>query len=64
MTPEAFRAWQSHLGLSGREVAARLGKTETTIVSWRKRGIPPTESLLVRMALSAIAHNLPPWREA
>lgn len=63
MTPEAFRAWQGHMHLSGKQIAERLGKSQNTIVTWRKHGVPVAESLLVRTALSAIAHDLPPWRE-
>ena len=63
MSPDAFRAWQSHVGLSGREIAVALGKSEDTIVTYRLRGVPERESKIVRLALQALAHELPPWPE-
>ncbi|MFG1462280.1 hypothetical protein V5F77_05200 [Xanthobacter sp. DSM 24535] len=61
MTPEAFRAWQEHSGLSGKEISEALGKSTHTIVRYRQSGVPAEESTTVRLALRAISNALPPW---
>lgn len=63
MKPETFRAWQDHMGLSGVEIAKALGKSDETISVYRKKGVPKRESLLIRLALRALANALPPWPE-
>ena len=63
MTPESFRAWQEHAGLSGRAVSEALGKSEDTIVRYRKHGVPDRESRAIRLAIRALANALPPWPE-
>lgn len=63
MSPEAFRAWQSHVKLRNYEVEAALGKSKATIARYRADGVPEGESRTVRLALRAIANALPPWPE-
>lgn len=61
MTPEAFRSAQDHLGKSGKELGEDLGKSEDTIVRYRKHGVPDRESRAIRLAIRALANALPPW---
>jgi hypothetical protein len=61
MTPEAFRAAQAHLGLSGIRIGQALGKSPNTIVRYRRDGVPEGESQTGRLALRALANALPPW---
>lgn len=60
MTPEAFRAAQDRLNLSGKEIGEALGKSQDTIVRYRQQGVPERESRTVRLALAALAYGLPP----
>lgn len=60
MTPEAFRAAQDRLNLSGKEIGEALGKSQDTIVRYRQQGVPERESRAVRLALAALSYGLPP----
>lgn len=53
MTPERFRAWRDHLGLTRREAARRLGLDERTLYNYEHGGaaIP----VAVELAAAAIA---------
>jgi transcriptional regulator with XRE-family HTH domain len=60
VTPEAFRATQDRLGLSGKELGEALGKSQDTIVRYRQQGVPERESRAIRLALAALSYGLPP----
>lgn len=60
MTPEAFRAAQERLNLSGKDIGEALGKSPNTIVRYRRDGVPEGESRAIRLALAALSYGLPP----
>lgn len=58
MSPEDFRAWLDHMGLSQRAAVEKLGITRPTIAKCLREGVELTEAL----ACSAVAAGLPIWR--
>ena len=66
MTPADLRAWQAHMGISGREAARRLGVAPGTYQDWatgtsRTTGNPIQISRLVALACTALAAGLKEW---
>lgn len=66
MTPADLRAWQAHMGISGREAARRLGVSSGTYQDWatgksRTTGKPITLPPLLGYACAALAAGLKPW---
>ena len=66
MTPADLRAWQSHMGISGREAARRLGVSPGTYQDWvtgksRTTGKPITLPPLLGYACAALAAGLSTW---
>jgi hypothetical protein len=59
MTPAAFNAWLSHMGLNDTEIARRLGCTRNSVASWRAHGAP----LYIALACAALSNGLKPWRD-
>ena len=69
MTPADLRAWQSHMGISGREAARRLGVAPGTYQDWvtgvsRTTGKAIAPPPLVGLACAALAAGLHAWRPA
>ena len=65
VTPADLRAWQAHMGISGREAARRLGVAPGTYQDWvtgtsRTTGKPIKISRLVALACAAIAAGIDP----
>lgn len=63
MTPADLRAWQSSMGLTGREAARRLGVAPATYQDWltgtsRTSGKPVRISRLVVLACAALSAGL------
>ena len=63
MTPADLRAWQSSMGLTGREAARRLGVSPATYQDWvtgtsRTSGKPVRISRLVALACAALSAGL------
>lgn len=56
-----FRIWQTSTGLNVREAAEALGKSADTVSLYRRDGVPPRESRIVRLACAAILSKLEPW---
>lgn len=66
MTPADLRAWQAHMGWTGREAALRLGVSHATYQDWvtgksRTTGRPIKLPPLLRWACAALAAGLEPW---
>lgn len=61
MTPEAFRAWRKPRFRSQTAAGLALGKHRATIARYEAEGVPDDESQTVRLAMRAIANDLPPW---
>lgn len=61
MTPEAFRAWRQPRFRTQAEAGRALGKSRATIARYEANGVPEDESQTVRLAIRAIANDLPPW---
>lgn len=66
MTPDDLRAWQSHMGLSAREAARRLGVAQATYLDWahgtsRTTGKAITLPPLLCLACAALAAGIGPW---
>jgi TPP-dependent pyruvate/acetoin dehydrogenase alpha subunit len=59
--PKDFRIWQAMVGKNGMQVAIALGKSTDTISRYRKHGVPMSEETMVRLAMAAVAAQLPPW---
>lgn len=57
MTPQSFIAWRKRLGLSQAKAAEALGMGKRQIQKY-EAGTPIP--LTVRLAMSAIAHGIPP----
>lgn len=56
---------QKRLGMNGRQLADALGKTTETISNYRTKGVPPRETKIVALALTALeAAALAEKREA
>ena len=69
MTPADLRAWQAHMGISGREAARRLGVAPGTYQDWvtgtsRTPGKPIQISRLVALACAALAAGVGEWAAA
>lgn len=64
MTPEAFRAWRKPRFRSQAATGLALGKSRATIARYEAEGVPADESQTVRLAIRAIANDLPPWPAA
>ena len=69
MTPADLRAWQAHMGISGREAARRLGVAPGTYQDWvtgtsRTTKKPITLPPLLGYACAAVAAGLAEWRPA
>lgn len=69
MTPADLRAWQAHMGWSGREAARRLGVSSGTYRDWlagtsRTTGKPITLPPLLGLACAALAAGMGPWPDA
>ena len=69
MTPADLRAWQAHMGISGREAARRLGVAPGTYQDWvtgtsRTTGKPIQISRLVALACAALAAGVVEWAAA
>ena len=67
LTPADLRAWQSHMGISGREAARRLGVSPGTYQDWvtgtsrttkKPIALPP----MLGLACAALAAGLGEWR--
>ena len=68
MTPADLRAWQAHMGISGREAARRLGVAPGTYQDWvtgtsRTTGKPIQISRLVSLACAALAAGMGEWTQ-
>jgi transposase len=66
MTSEDLRAWQAHMGISGREAARRLGVAPGTYQDWvtatsRTTRKPNQISRLVALACAAQAAGVGEW---
>lgn len=61
VTAKSFREWMEHLGLSGVEAGKVLGRSREAISRFRHSGVPKRDASVVALAMSAYAHNLPPW---
>ena len=66
MTPADLRAWQAHMGISGRDAARRLGVAPGTYQDWvtgtsRTTKKPITLPPLVGLACAALAAGLQAW---
>lgn len=66
MTPQNLRAWQAHIGISGREAARRLGVAPGTYQDWvtgisrttrKPIALPP----MLGLACAALAAGLDEW---
>ena len=69
MTPEDFRAWQAHMGLTVRAAAALLGVAPSTIQAWRtgvsrRTGQHLEQPAMLGYACAALAAGLGPWKTA
>ena len=68
MTPEQFKEWMAHMGLSERRAAEALGVSAATVGDWvrgtsRTSGNPITIDRRTALACAALAAGLPPWPE-
>jgi hypothetical protein len=55
--------WLKRCGLSKKQGAEALGRTDDTMTAWTgKNGVPPRYTRLVRLAMAAVLNNLPPFR--
>ncbi len=59
MTGPDFTSWMSHLGLNNLEAAERLDIGRNTVTRYKRDGAPGH----IGLACSAIAMNLPEWRD-
>lgn len=68
MTPEQFKEWMAHMGLSERRAAEALGVSAATVGDWvrgtsRTSGNPIGIDRRTALACAALAAGLPPWPE-
>ncbi|MBS7671511.1 hypothetical protein [Croceicoccus gelatinilyticus] len=59
MTSDDFNAWLDHLSLNNQQAGERLGISRNTVARYRLEGAPAS----IGLACSAIAMNLPPWKQ-
>ena len=69
LTPADLRAWQAHMGISGREAARRLGVSPGTYQDWvmgtsRTTKKPITLPPMLGYACAALAAGIVEWRPA
>jgi transcriptional regulator with XRE-family HTH domain len=66
VTPDEFKAWMAHMGLSERRAAEALGVSAATIGDWargtsRTSGNPVAVDRRTGLACAALAAGLEPW---
>lgn len=60
MSPAAFREWRKAHYRSQNKAGEALGKSRATISRYERDGVPPEESLTLRLAMQALSAGLPP----